>query len=80
MENKSETVHHPKHYKQLPLETIDIIRISLIERYGKQGYEAYCFGNEMKYRCRAGFKGDAVEDIGKALKYCEFRKKSESEE
>jgi hypothetical protein len=48
----------------------------LTEVYGEKGFEAYCFGNELKYRLRAGFKGDAQEDIDKALKYEEFRNRN----
>jgi hypothetical protein len=36
-------------------------------------FQAHCFGTEIKYRFRAGLKGDPVEDIGKAMKYLEFR-------
>jgi len=66
-------VNHPSHYRQAPVETIRIIELVLTEAFGETGYQAYCFGNELKYRLRAGFKGPADEDIGKALKYQDFR-------
>lgn len=64
-------VQHPQHYKQYPVEVIDIIRHVL----GPEGFTAYCIGNELKYRLRAGYKGDAAQDIAKAMKYYEFRTK-----
>ena len=72
-ENREEpapdAVHHPSHYKQFGVEVIDIIRHVL----GPDGFRAYCIGNELKYRLRAGDKGDAAQDIAKAMKYREFR-------
>jgi Zn-finger nucleic acid-binding protein len=71
--SKSKTadpVNHPDHYQQYPIEVIDMIRSVL----GPEGFKSYCLGNEIKYRMRAGFKGDQAEDIGKAIKYAEFRR------
>lgn len=63
-------VEHPAHYTAYPLEVIDIIRRTL----GDDGFRAYCFGNEIKYRMRAGLKGANVEeDIAKAMMYKKFR-------
>ena len=62
-------VHRPAHYQQFGMEVIDIIRHAL----GPEGFLAYCIGNEIKYRLRAGDKGDAAQDIAKAMKYREFR-------
>ncbi len=62
-------VEHPAHYTAYPVEVIDMIRIIL----GPEGFKAYCLGNEIKYRMRAGLKVDAVEDIEKALQYKKFR-------
>ena len=67
-------INHPSHYGQSPVEAIRIIELALTEAFGEIGYQAYCFGNELKYRLRAGFKGPAAEDIGKALKYQDFRR------
>ena len=66
---QSDPVNHPPHYKQFGMEVIDIIRHVL----GPEGFRAYCIGNELKYRLRAGDKGDAAQDLAKAMKYREFR-------
>ena len=73
---EADSVNHPSHYTRNPIEAIKAIEMILTEVYGEKGFEAYCFGNELKYRLRAGFKGDAQEDIGKALKYEEFRNRN----
>ena len=62
-------VNHPAHYTAYPVEVIDMIRAVL----GPEGFEAYCLGNEIKYRMRAGLKGDPGQDLAKAMKYKEFR-------
>jgi len=67
---EKKTVNHPEHYKQFPVEVIEIIKFAL----GPEGFKSYCLGNEIKYRLRAGFKGDAMEDFDKALKYRDFIK------
>lgn len=66
---RHDPVNHPPHYKQFGMEVIDIIRHVL----GPKGFRAYCIGNELKYRLRAGDKGDAAQDLAKAQKYREFR-------
>lgn len=62
-------VQRPSHYQRFGVEVIDIIRHVL----GPEGFNAYCIGNELKYRLRAGDKGDAAQDMAKAMKYREFR-------
>lgn len=62
-------VERPAHYQRFGMEVIDIIKHVL----GPEGFRAYCIGNELKYRLRAGDKGDAAQDIAKAMKYREFR-------
>jgi hypothetical protein len=65
-----DAVAHPPHYTAFPVEVIEIIKAAL----GPDGFTAYCFGNEIKYRMRAGLKGDnAQEDIAKAMTYKSFR-------
>ena len=56
-------VNHPRHY-QLGggLEAIDVIRASLTD----EEYRGYLKGNVLKYRLRAGAKGDAEKCIAKA--------------
>lgn len=55
----------PAHYHHLPLEVMDIIKLCLAAA-NLPPFESYCFGNELKYRLRAGRKGDATVDIAKA--------------
>jgi len=57
----------PAHYAG-GREVIDIIR----DRLGDAGFIAFCEGNEIKYRMRAGLKGDAFEDLRKARWYREM--------
>ena len=59
-ENTHDAVNHPKHYTAHPsgVECIQITR-----------HMNFCLGNAMKYIWRAGLKGDAVEDLRKAVFY-----------
>jgi hypothetical protein len=66
-------VNHPPHYQQLAVEVKDIIKM-VLEKANLSPYESYCLGNELKYRLRAGDKGDAMEDLGKAQFYRRERK------
>lgn len=69
----NDAVNHPSHYTAFPVEVIEIIKSAL----GPDGFRAYCFGNEIKYRMRAGLKGDnSAEDIAKAMTYKKFRDES----
>ena len=54
----------PDHYAG-EREAIDIIRDAL----GDDGFVAFCLGNAIKYRLRAGKKGPIEEDIRKAEWY-----------
>lgn len=59
MSEKQETVNHPSHYNQVPgIECIDVIR-----------YFSFSRGSAIKYIWRAGYKGDEVEDLEKAIWY-----------
>lgn len=53
---------NPKHYKEHPsgIECIDITK-----------HMGFCLGNAIKYIWRAGKKGDAIEDLQKAVWYLE---------
>lgn len=62
-------VKHPPHYTAYPVEVIEMIKAVL----GPEGFKAYCFGNEIKYRMRAGLKNAAHEDLAKAMTYKKFR-------
>lgn len=58
----SEAVDHPKHYggADNPYEAIKIIEALGLD---------FCLGNTIKYICRAGKKGDELEDLKKAAWY-----------
>ena len=61
-------VHHPNHYMLAPeLEAIDVIRASLTPTE----YMGYLKGSILKYRLRAGRKGEAEQDIAKSDWYRE---------
>jgi len=53
-------VNKPKHYTEHP-SGIECIQIT--------EHENFCVGNAIKYLWRAGRKGDAVEDLQKAMWY-----------
>lgn len=57
---KDEAVNHPKHYNghASGVECIDIIQ-----------HMNFCLGNAIKYIWRADLKGEAVEDLEKAIFY-----------
>lgn len=59
-------VNKPKHYAIAPdVEAIDIIRSSLTP----EQFKGYLLGNFLKYRLRAGDKGDLQQDIDKSNWY-----------
>jgi hypothetical protein len=57
---KHDPVNHPAHYCQGKYEVIDII---------EDWNLGYHRGNAVKYIARTGLKGDAVEDLEKAVWY-----------
>ena len=57
---KNDTINHPAHYCDGGIETIDFIEAKKLN---------YRLGNAVKYISRAGKKGDAAEDIKKAIWY-----------
>lgn len=66
---KPDTINHPSHYAFFDgTEAIEIIAGSMSE----EQFRGYCIGNKLKYCLRAGKKGDALEDLGKADKYEEL--------
>ena len=74
----ADSVNSPNHYQQFSKEVKDIIRFTL----GEAGYAAYCQGNELKYRLRAGFKdshmaGAGDVDLAKAMRYNQMRREAE---
>lgn len=58
----SDPVNHPPHYTGHP-SGVECIRIA--EHFN------FCIGNAIKYIWRAGQKGDAVQDLRKAVWYIE---------
>lgn len=55
-----DTIDHPPHYTSGKIEVWDFI--------ADQGLDFFC-GNVVKYICRAGRKGDKLEDLRKARAY-----------
>ena len=65
----SDQVKNPKHYQILDgVESIEIIARSMTV----EQWHGFCLGNILKYRIRAGKKGDLAEDIAKADFYQEL--------
>lgn len=63
---KHDEVNNPKHYDLFPdQQVIDVIRLALTP----EEFAGYCKGNALKYRLRAGDKGDALQCIAKANWY-----------
>lgn len=59
-------VTNPKHYDLFPgQQSIDVIQAALTP----EEFAGFCKGNALKYRLRAGEKGDAAEDLAKANWY-----------
>lgn len=55
----SDPVNHPKHYTAFP--GVEVIQIT--------EHLNFCRGNAVKYICRAGLKGNELQDLEKALWY-----------
>jgi hypothetical protein len=59
-ESEKDNVNHPPHYKGKGIECIEVI----------EAFElGFCLGNAIKYILRAGKKGNAIEDLQKAIWY-----------
>jgi len=68
-------VNSPKHYSFYKnIEAIDIIKAFLESESAKDlsKFDAYCVGNILKYRLRAGGKDEVEQEIAKANKYREI--------
>lgn len=62
----SDPVNHPSHYQLFPgQEAIDVIQAALTP----EEFAGYLKGNALKYRLRAGEKGDTQQDIDKSNWY-----------
>tara|TARA_A100001015_G_C14656739_1_gene581391 strand:- start:150 stop:374 length:225 start_codon:yes stop_codon:yes gene_type:complete len=60
----SNEVIKPDHYERWDIEPVQFIMLNDME---------FWRGNIIKYVSRAGFKGDEVVDLKKAIRYCEMR-------
>lgn len=58
-------VNSPPHYNTAEIEAIDVMRAAL----GEVWFEGYCLGCVLKYTLRAGYKGEAAQDLAKARWY-----------
>jgi len=58
--HKGDAVEHPPHYTRHP-SGVECIQIT--------EHMNFCLGNAIKYIWRAGLKGDAIEDLRKAIWY-----------
>lgn len=68
----SDQVKNPSHYKLL--EDVEVISV-IASAMTLQEWKGYCLGNILKYRLRAGNKGDLKQDIAKADFYRELHDK-----
>lgn len=70
---EKDMVNSPAHYNQSSIECIDEMILVL----GKQATADFCLGNVWKYRNRAPYKGNPIEDAKKAdwymMKYKELK-------
>lgn len=74
--NINENDIKPNHYKEFGIEVKEIIKFVLEHADNSfTPYEAFCVGNELKYRLRAGFKGEEkmLVDMNKAMEYYKYR-------
>ena len=62
MKQPDDPVNHPTHYTRHP---------SGVECITVTEHHNFCIGNAIKYLWRAGSKGDAVQDLRKAIWYIE---------
>lgn len=65
--NSPDMVNHPKHYTQGGIECIDALKAATV---GKNGIEAVCVANVIKYLWRYEEK-NGIEDVRKAKWYIE---------
>jgi hypothetical protein len=62
---KKDMVNQPPHYTHGGIETIDYLEAKMTP----EQFKGFCVGNALKYISRAGHKGNASEDYGKAIWY-----------
>lgn len=61
----ADDIKSPKHYQLMGGNTIEMIARSLTE----EEWRGFCLGNVLKYRLRAGKKGDAATCLAKAKNF-----------
>ena len=62
----NDDIHSPAHYEIAPgIEAWDVIAATLTE----EELRGFCLGNILKYRLRAGMKGNPESDLAKAQWY-----------
>lgn len=61
---------NPSHYKQYPIETIDM----MIAIWGKEKTADYCLMTAFKYRMRLGHKDDITQELNKEKWYLDKAK------
>lgn len=69
--SKDDMVQHPSHYTQGGIECLDAIKAATVD---KQGIEAVCVANVIKYIWRFE-KKNGLQDIDKALFYLKYLRK-----
>lgn len=67
MDSGDDIISRPGHYIRNGMEARDVIRRMMPESL--TGYEAWAWGNVLKYLLRLGYKGAAAEDAAKAHMY-----------
>jgi len=65
-----ETVKNQNHYKVSARQPIEIMQTLMTSK----GFDGFLLGNILKYRLRAGYKGDAEKDMNKAAQYAYWRR------
>jgi hypothetical protein len=61
---------NPSHYKQYPIETIDM----MIAIWGEEKTADYCLMTAFKYRMRLGHKDDITQELNKEKWYLDKAK------
>lgn len=68
-----DTKYHDTHYKSCAIEPIVAMQVLM----SKEQFKGFLLGNALKYRFRAGHKGNSLSDIDKAVRYEQWLKEFE---
>ena len=74
MSDQKKDAINPAHYKQYPIEVIDM----MVRIWGKEAARQYCLMTAFKYRMRLGHKDDIQQELGKEAWYLKKAKELES--